>query len=60
MAKLDIGVGEAFPLEEKSGGEDCRRGRHGRRHDHHHHFWHDWFRRRTGRRPDDTNTKDKE
>ena len=48
MAKLDIGIGEDFPVEEKSGGEECRQGRHGHRHPHHHHgFWHDYFRRRS-------------
>jgi hypothetical protein len=50
MAKLDIGIGEDFPVEEKSGGEECRHRRHGQRHHHHHHgFWHDYFRRRLSR-----------
>jgi hypothetical protein len=59
MAKLDIGIGEDFPVEEKSGGEDCRHRRHGHRH-HHHGFWHDYFRRRfsRGRDKDKAGTTD--
>ena len=63
MARLDIGVGEDFPLEEnKSAAEDCRGGRRGHRHHHHPHthFWHDWFRRAPERKPDDHNSQDKE
>jgi len=38
MAKLDIAIGEEFPLEEKKSGEDGARGCRMRgRHDHHHH-----------------------
>jgi hypothetical protein len=64
MAKLDIGVGEDFPLEEKSGGEDCRGTSRGHRHhDHHHHhgFWHDYLRARFSRgrgRGDDKQDKE--
>ncbi len=61
MAKLDITIGEEFPLEEKKGGEDrgCRmRGRH----DHHHH--HGSFRERLrdhfSRGRTDPNKTDKE
>lgn len=36
MSKYDIGVGEAFELDESQPGDD-RRGRHGHRHCHHHH-----------------------
>jgi len=38
MSKVDIAVGDEFPLDE--GGEDRRgrRGRHGHRHAHHHHI----------------------
>ncbi|HEX4862016.1 MAG TPA: hypothetical protein VFV07_12320 [Rhizomicrobium sp.] len=63
MARLDIGVGEDFPLEEKkSSGEDCRGARRGHWHHHHPHthFWHGWFRRRPERKPDDHNSQDKE
>ena len=63
MARLDIGVGEDFPLEEKKGGaEDCRGGRRGHRHHHHphSHFWHGWFRRTPERKPDERNKQDKE
>ena len=69
MAKLDIGVGEEFPLEEKSRDDDRRRSRHADRHhhfhhDHHHHphthFWHDWFRGRRERDTDSHNKQDKE
>jgi hypothetical protein len=63
MAKLDIGVGEEFPLEEKGRDGDCRHGHHGHGHHHHHphtHFWHDWFARRPERRPDGTDTQGKE
>jgi hypothetical protein len=39
MSKLDIGVGDEFPLDE--GREEPRRGhRHGRHHFHHHHMRH--------------------
>ena len=44
MSKFDIGVGEAFPLDEsQAGDEDCRHhGRHHRHHhDHEHHHRHD-------------------
>jgi hypothetical protein len=65
MAKLDIGVGEDFPLEEKSGGEDCRgtsRGHRHNHHDHHHHhgFWHDYFHARFSRGRSDSSKQDKE
>jgi hypothetical protein len=63
MAKLDIGVGEEFPLEEKGRDEDCRHAHHGHwhhhhdhhgrgHHDHHHGSWHDYFRQRFSRRRD--------
>ena len=40
MSKVDIGVGEEFPLDE--GRDEPRHGRHrhGRRHFHHHHMRH--------------------
>jgi len=61
MARLDIGVGEDFPLEEKkSSDEGCRRGRRGHHHHPHTHFWHDWFRRAPERKPDERNRQDKE
>jgi hypothetical protein len=43
MAKLDIGIGEDFPVEEKTEREECRsrRGRH--RHEHRGR-WHQWMR----------------
>jgi hypothetical protein len=37
MAKLDIAIGEEFPLEEKNSGEDGARGCRTRGHHHHHH-----------------------
>ena len=40
MPKLDIGIGEEFPIEEKPRAEDCARSAH----HHHHHFGH-WFSR---------------
>ena len=40
MSKYDIGVGEAFELDESQASDDCR-GRHGRRHRHHHDHDHD-------------------
>ena len=54
MAKLDIGVGEEFPLEEKPHAEGCAHGLHGHHHFHHHHHHHhealrDMWRRHFGR-----------
>ena len=68
MAKLDIGVGEEFPLEEKTRADDCRHAhghhhhdRHGHgHHDHHHRSWHDYFRQRFSRRRDRSDKQDKE
>jgi hypothetical protein len=43
MSKFDIGVGEAFPLDESQAGDDpC--GHHGRHHRHHHHHDHEGHR----------------
>lgn len=36
MSKLDIGVGDEFPLDESSPERRGRHGRHGHRHVHHH------------------------
>jgi hypothetical protein len=59
MPKLDIGVGEEFPLEEKPRGEDCARRAH-----HHHHFGHCFSRRRSpredGEKRPEPNKTDKE
>ena len=38
MSKVDIGVGDEFPLDESRNTEDRRHGRH--RHGHHHHHGH--------------------
>jgi hypothetical protein len=41
MSKLDIGVGDEFPLDEGSAERGRgRHGRHGHRHDHHMHHGH--------------------
>lgn len=58
MTKLNIGIGEDFPVEDKAGGEDCRshRGRRSRHHHHDHHHGelharlHRWMHERFGRR----------
>lgn len=64
MARLDIGIGEDFPVEEKkTGGEDCA-SRH-RHHGHHHHDdrhahrdrWHRWIRERFSRSGKKKNVK---
>ena len=61
MARLDIGVGEDFPLEEKKcSGESCHRFYRGHHHHPHTHFWHGWFRRVPERKPDERNKQDKE
>jgi hypothetical protein len=38
MSKLDIGVGDEFPLDEGSEERRGRQDRHGRHHAHHHHM----------------------
>ena len=40
MSKLDIGVGDEFPLDEGQGEPRRGRHRHGRHHFHHHHMRH--------------------
>lgn len=63
MSKLTIGIGEDFPVEEKTG-EGCR----GRRAHHHHHRghelherWHRWWHERFRRAEDkDKNKNEKE
>lgn len=53
MAKLDIGIGEDFPVEEKkTQSEECpsRRHRHGHHPRHaHRERWHQWMRERFSR-----------
>ena len=41
MSKYDIGVGEAFPLDESQPQDDCS-GHRGRHHHHHHRGHHDY------------------
>ncbi len=62
MAKLDIGVGKDFPIEEKPRAEtrDCSwRGHHHHFHDHHGSL-RDMWRRRFGRGDATDQKKDKE
>jgi len=50
MSKLDIGVGDEFPLDEPHNTGDRRGGRHGRHWHHHHHgHRHHGFHHRRGR-----------
>ena len=63
MARLDIGIGEEFPVEERRrderSGEDCAR-RHAHAHHHHHHgSWRERWRHHFSR-DKDTLKKDKE
>ena len=67
MAKLDIGVGEDFPLEEKPRAEtrDCSWRGHHHHHDHHHFHHHkealrEMWRRHFGRGDATDQKKDKE
>lgn len=64
MAKLTVGVGEDFPLEEKPRAEDPRcswRGHHDHHHFHHHHgSLRDKLRRYFGRGDAPEEKKDKE
>ena len=62
MAKIDIGVGEDFPLEEKPCLEDPGCSGHGYRHHFHHHHGsvHEMWRRRFGRGDAPADKKDKE
>jgi hypothetical protein len=49
MSKLDIGVGDEFPLDEGNAERRERHGRHGRRHGHHHHMHHGHHHHHRGR-----------
>jgi hypothetical protein len=62
MAKLDIGVGQDFPLEEKPCPEDRGCSGHGYRHHFHHHHGslHEMWRRHFGRGDALVVKKDKE
>ena len=61
MAKLDIAIGEEFPLEEKKSGEDGARGCRTRGHHHHHHgSLRERLRNHFSRRRADPNKTDKE
>lgn len=62
MAKLDIGVGEDFPIEEKPCAEDRGCSGHGYRHHFHHHngSLHEMWRRHFGRGDATDQKKDKE
>ena len=64
MARLDIAIGEEFPLEEKKSGEDGARGCRTRGHHHDHHHHHGSLRGRLrdhfSRRRADSNKTDKE
>ena len=58
MPRLDIGVGEEFPIEEKPRAERC--ARHGYHHHHHHGSLRDMWRHRFGREDAAEQKKDKE
>ena len=60
MAKLDIAIGEEFPLEEKNSGEDGARGCRMRGHHHHHGSFRERLRDHFSRRRPDPNKTDKE
>ena len=60
MARLDIAIGEEFPLEEKKSGEDCARGRRAHHHHHHHGSLRERLRDHFSRRRADPNKTDKE
>ena len=61
MAKLDIAIGEEFPLEEKKSGEDGARGCRTRGHHHHHRgSFRERLRDHFSRRRADPNKSDKE
>ncbi|MEI9932174.1 MAG: hypothetical protein WDM89_16935 [Rhizomicrobium sp.] len=62
MSKLDIGVGQDFPIEEKLCAEDRGCSGHGYRHHFHHENGsvRDMWRRRFGRRDATEQNKDKE
>jgi hypothetical protein len=60
MAKLDIGVGQDFPIEEKTPAEDRDCSRRGHHDHHHHHGLRDMLRRRFGRGDAPEQKKDKE
>lgn len=60
MARLNIGIGEEFPVDERQdkerGGEDCSLHRAHRHHHHHHHdhhgSWAERWRSHFSRKPD--------
>ena len=62
MAKLSVGIGEDFPVEERGRGDAGYHDRHRRfhhRHDHpHHHFWHEFWHRHFAKRRGDATGQD--